>query len=257
MKKRFLFTSFILLTLVLLIAFSVSAKGSFRPVLVLEAESGVLGGPAVVRGEKVGNVGCCGGAVEGTITFYDLEVPEDGIYTMCVYYYSGSDDRYFVFTVDGVETRLDCPSTGSFDTVGTILLDIELKKGATLKIGTDWYGPDLDKIQIYEQGAFDFVGREYNYPDHETVHAGKYVVLFDVDDDVLDESLVDKSKKVVKESDTIDSPEYRIERYEMDLPDLMNTIHDAYMFGKVSAHQYAEALKAAYDALDNVEISKD
>ena len=66
-----------------------------------------------------------------------------------------------------------------------------------------------------------------------------------------------ESKKAVKESDAIDSPEYRIERYEMDLPDLMNTIHDAYMFGKVSVYQYAEALKTAYDALDNVEISKD
>lgn len=179
MKKKVLFTSIVLLAITVFIALSVNAAGSFRPVLVLEAESGYLDGPAEVRGEKVGNIGYCGGPSEGTITFYDLEVPEDGVYTMCVYYYSGSDDRYFVFTVDGVETQLDCPSTGSFDTVGTILLDIELKKGATMKIGTDWYGPDLDKIEFYKKGAFDFVDREYTDTDNSTEHVGKYVLMFD------------------------------------------------------------------------------
>lgn len=179
MKKKIFTITLILMLTSALLALAVSGGGASRPILTLEAESGYLEGPAVVRGEKVGNVGCCGGSVEGTITFYDLEVPSDGEYTMCVYYYSGSDDRYFVFTVDGEETRLDCPSTGSFDTVGTILLNIELKKGATLKIGTDWYGPDLDKIEIYEKGAFDFVDRNYTNSDNAFEHVGKYVLMFD------------------------------------------------------------------------------
>ena len=48
------------------------------------------------------------------------------------------------------------------------------------------------------------------------------------------------------------SPESRIERYETDLPELMATMHDLYMDGKVEAEDYAEALKVAYDALDSV-----
>lgn len=49
-----------------------------------------------------------------------------------------------------------------------------------------------------------------------------------------------------------DSPESRIERYETDLPELMNTMHDLYMNGRLEAKLYAEALKIAYDALDSV-----
>ena len=49
-----------------------------------------------------------------------------------------------------------------------------------------------------------------------------------------------------------DSPESRIERYETDLPELMATMHDLYMNGRVEAQEYAEALKVAYDALDSV-----
>lgn len=179
MKKRIILTTALIVAVIMIIAFSVNASATTVPVLILEAENGELGGPANIRGQKVGNIGYCGGNSEGTITYYDLEVPVDGVYTMCVYYYSGSDDRYFVFSVDGVDTQLDCPSTGSFDIVGTILLDIELKKGATLRIGTDWYGPDLDKIEIYRKGAFDFVDREYTNPDNKQVHAGKYVLHFD------------------------------------------------------------------------------
>ena len=48
------------------------------------------------------------------------------------------------------------------------------------------------------------------------------------------------------------SPESRIERYETDLPELMNTMHDLYMNGRLEAKIYAEALKIAYDALDSV-----
>lgn len=49
-----------------------------------------------------------------------------------------------------------------------------------------------------------------------------------------------------------DSPESRIERYETDLPELMATMHDNYMQGRVAAEDYAQALKIAYDALDSV-----
>ena len=49
-----------------------------------------------------------------------------------------------------------------------------------------------------------------------------------------------------------DSPESRIDRYETDLPELMATMHDLYMNGRLDAEVYAEALKIAYDAFDSV-----
>jgi len=137
-----------------------------EPILVLEAESAELGGHASVHGQKVGNIGLNGGDNEGTVTFRDLAVPEDGTYTLLLHYYSGSDDRTFDIRTDMGEYELACPNTGSFDTVGTIPMDIELQKGGYITIGSYWYGPDLDKIEIYKDGAFDFKDKEYFAPDH-------------------------------------------------------------------------------------------
>ena len=64
---------------------------------------------------------------------------------------------------------------------------------------------------------------------------------------------IEKRDSELKESfNNWDSPESRIERYETDLPELMYTIHDAYMNGRIEAEAYAQALKVAYDALDSV-----
>ena len=90
MKKYFLFFAITLMT-VSLICFNAFASAKNDPVLVLEAEDGYLDGPASIWGQKVGNIGMCGGSVEGTITYYDLDLPENGTYTMAIHYYSGSD----------------------------------------------------------------------------------------------------------------------------------------------------------------------
>ena len=74
---------------------------------------------------------------------------------------SGSDDRYFNLTTDFGKYKLDCPSTGSFSTVGTIEIHVDLKAEGSLTIGSDWYGPDLDKIEVFETKQFVFPDREY------------------------------------------------------------------------------------------------
>ena len=134
-----------------------TAYGS--PLVTVQAERGCLNGNTYVSGEKVGNLGC-----GGTVTFYNIDVPKDGEYILRVHYYSGSDDRYFNMTVDGVESVLACPNTGSFDTVGSISVKIRLKKGSTICLGanqTSW-APDLDKIEIYAASESDiFPSREY------------------------------------------------------------------------------------------------
>lgn len=46
-----------------------------------------------------------------------------------------------------------------------------------------------------------------------------------------------------------DTAEYRIQKYEDDIPELMAGMHDDYMEGKLDATRYAEVLKKVYDAL--------
>ena len=72
--------SFILTICLILVCFIgvMSEAKSAEPILVLEAELGDRGGNAAVYGGKVGNIGLNGGDNEGTVTFYDLDIPEDG-----------------------------------------------------------------------------------------------------------------------------------------------------------------------------------
>ena len=142
-------------------AASADAKASDAPVLTLEAEQGKLSGNASVSGSKVGNIGKNGGTIEGKVTFDKLTIPADGEYLLRLHYYSGSTDRYFNLTTDFGKYKLDCPSTGSFSTVGTIDIHVDLKAEGTLTVGSDWYGPDLDKIEVFETRQFVFPNREY------------------------------------------------------------------------------------------------
>ncbi len=128
----------------------------------LEAEKGEIASPASRSGGKVGNLGKCGGKTEGTITFRNLELPADGYYTLRVLYASGSDDRYFTLTSGGESCKLSCPSTGGFDRFGTAEIDIYLKADSELVIGSDWYAPDLDKIEILEPVTAEAFVRTYD-----------------------------------------------------------------------------------------------
>lgn len=53
--------------------------------------------------------------------------------------------------------------------------------------------------------------------------------------------------------DYLDSAEFRIQRYEDDIPELFHKIHDGYMSGMVNAKAYAEALHKIYDALEELD----
>lgn len=164
MKKLTLILSLILL----FVCLGVFAQAKTPdPLLVLEAEGAVLGGPATVWGQKVGNIGLNGGESEGTVTFDNLTLPQDGIYTLRIHYLSGSDDRTFDIYTDKGSLTLACPNTGSFDIVGTILVDIELSRGGYIMFGSDWYGPDLDKIEIFREGALTFTEKNYQNADNE------------------------------------------------------------------------------------------
>ena len=150
------------------------------PLLTLQAEKGHLSGTAYVSGSKVSSIGKNGGTNEGRITFRNLELPASGYYTLRFHYYSGSDDRYFNLTTDDDTYKLACPNSGGFDKKGTADIDVQLKKGGKLIIGSEWYGPDLDKIEILTPQSQDFPNRVYENCAEEAVTAGNLTLKLDL-----------------------------------------------------------------------------
>ena len=53
--------------------------------------------------------------------------------------------------------------------------------------------------------------------------------------------------------DYLDSAEYRIQRYEDDIPDLFHRLHDGYMSGMVNARAYADVLAKIYSLLEELD----
>ena len=53
--------------------------------------------------------------------------------------------------------------------------------------------------------------------------------------------------------DYLDSAEYRIQRYEDDIPELFHRVHDGYMNGMVNAKAYADVLAKIYSVLEELD----
>lgn len=150
------------------------------PVLSLQAEAGQLSGTAYKNGTKVCSVGKNGGTNEGKVTFSKLDLPSSGYYTIRVHYCSESADRYFNLTTDDDTYKLPCPSTGGWDKVGTAEIDVQLKKNGKLVFGSDWYGPDLDKIEIFTPESASFPSRIYDNRDDERIDSGSNTLILDL-----------------------------------------------------------------------------
>lgn len=54
--------------------------------------------------------------------------------------------------------------------------------------------------------------------------------------------------------DYLDSHEYRIQRYEDDIPELFHRAHDNYMSGMLNPRAYADALARIYNALEEIDV---
>ena len=129
-----------------------------RPCPSYEAESSdnTLTGSAVVQscptcsgGADVGYVG----NNSGTLQFNDVSAIAPGRQTVTIWYTNGDAVRYALLSVNGSQgTPLSFPSTGSFQTVGSIQTTIILNTGNnTLEfynpIVGDW-APDFDRIEV-------------------------------------------------------------------------------------------------------------
>ncbi len=122
-----------------------------------EAEAGTLAGGAVVLncptcsgGEKVGYVG----NNSGTLQFNGVSAITTGPHSMTICYLNGDAVRYALLSVNGGQGMpVSFPSTGSFQTVGSIQVTVILNPGSdnTLEfynpiVGD--YAPDFDRIQF-------------------------------------------------------------------------------------------------------------
>jgi hypothetical protein len=121
-----------------------------------ESDNNTLGGSAFVLscptcsgGFKVGYVG----SNSGTLQFNAVGVVAPGNHTVTICYTNGDAVRYALLSVNGGPgTPVSFPSTGSFETVGSIQRTVTLNTGCnTLEfynpIVGDW-APDFDRIQF-------------------------------------------------------------------------------------------------------------
>jgi hypothetical protein len=121
-----------------------------------EADINTLGGSAFIldcptcSGQlKVGYVG----SNDGTLQFNAVGVVATGTYTVTICYLNGDTVRYAYLSVNGgLGMPLSFPSTGSFQTLGSIQITVTLNTGCnTLEfynpIVGDW-APDFDRIKF-------------------------------------------------------------------------------------------------------------
>jgi Alpha galactosidase A/Alpha galactosidase C-terminal beta sandwich domain/Carbohydrate binding module (family 6) len=134
--------------------FTANPAGGGSAVTSYEAESpdNTLSGGASVVGcaacsdnLKVGNL-----YLGGKLRFNDITVKKDGIYTVGVAYISGDPRSVTVHSDSGNGTSLPFPSTGDWNTVHAISVQLALKAGSntiTFDSGSG-YAPDIDKIDV-------------------------------------------------------------------------------------------------------------
>ncbi|MEV6737176.1 carbohydrate-binding protein [Streptomyces sp. NPDC051104] len=96
-------------------------------------------------GKKVGNL-----YLDSKLQFNDITVKKDGIYTVNVAYVSGDSRSVTVYSNSGNGTSLRFPSTGDWNTVDTVSVQLALKAGSnTITFDSGWdYSPDIDRIDV-------------------------------------------------------------------------------------------------------------
>ncbi|MBM9506226.1 alpha-galactosidase D [Actinacidiphila acididurans] len=111
----------------------------------LSGNASVAGCDACSGGQKVGNL-----YLGGKLTFNGVQAPKDGIYTVQISYVSGDPRSATVSSNGGNGTGVNFPSTGDWNTVHAISVQLALKAGPnTITVDSgNWYAPDIDKIAV-------------------------------------------------------------------------------------------------------------
>jgi hypothetical protein len=117
-----------------------------------ESPANTIAGGAVVAscsacsgGEKVGYVG-----EGGTLTFNGVNVAGSGTYQVIIAYLDGSGRQAMISVNGGAPQTVSFTPTGSFDTVGTMTLPLQLTAGNnTIEFANpSAYAPDFDRIIV-------------------------------------------------------------------------------------------------------------
>jgi hypothetical protein len=133
-------------------AAAVAATPALATSYEAESAANTLAGGAVLAscstcsgGEKVGFVGN-----GGTLTFNNVNVASAGTYRVTLVYCSGDPRPAMISADGGTPQTLSLPSTGSFNTTGTITVSLPLTAGSnTIEIGDpNAYTPDFDRIIV-------------------------------------------------------------------------------------------------------------
>jgi hypothetical protein len=118
-----------------------------------EASGNTRGGQAAVRS----SAGASGGAVVGYVgngtanylQFNNVSATA-GAHAIAISYASGEDRSLTIAANGGTATTVSTPSTGGWDTIGTVTVRLNLNAGAnTIRIGNPGgWAPDIDRIVV-------------------------------------------------------------------------------------------------------------
>jgi DUF1680 family protein len=118
-----------------------------------EAEAGTLGGQAAVRSSSGASggalVGYVGNGTANYLQFNNVNATA-GAHQVTIFYASGAARSLTASVNGGTATNVNTPSTGGWDTIGSVTMTLTLAAGAnTIRIGnsTGW-APDIDRIVV-------------------------------------------------------------------------------------------------------------
>ena len=118
-----------------------------------EAESGTLGGQAAVRSSAGASggalVGYVGGGTANYLQFSGVNSTA-GAHPVTLFYASGEARSMTVSVNGGAAVTVNTPSTGGWDTVGSVQVTLNLTAGAnTIRLGNpSGWAPDIDRIVV-------------------------------------------------------------------------------------------------------------
>jgi hypothetical protein len=126
------------------------------PTTFFEAESAAntLTGTAKTHSEENASggltIGNLGRGNANALRINGLTVPQAGTYTLTVFYISGDENRNAFVSVNGSGSTVLFPSTGDWDTIGSLTTRINLRAGANSVTFTNAAGPapDIDRIRL-------------------------------------------------------------------------------------------------------------
>ncbi|MCL2022834.1 MAG: hypothetical protein FWG82_00495 [Oscillospiraceae bacterium] len=121
-----------------------------------DSGTGVGFNPKASMFHVVNNIGSDGKNKENATVTFRPKMQQGGDFYLYITYASGSSDRYFDLSVNGVTMKVPCPGT-NWDRIYTKRVRVELVEGQNELVfgNADWYAPNLDSISIgiYTDGA--------------------------------------------------------------------------------------------------------